>query len=60
MPRNGQNPSGKCQPRTYWSNGKCTGRHYCSSYDRIKRKPLAAPDAGIIGADARMDSLPAA
>ncbi|KAK9896547.1 hypothetical protein P389DRAFT_80984 [Cystobasidium minutum MCA 4210] len=47
MPRNGQNPSGKCQPRTYWANGKCTGRRYCDSYDRIKRRelaPAAMPD----------------
>lgn len=68
MPRNGQNPSGKCQPRTYWSNGKCTGRRYCNSYHRIKRKTLADPspapissdnDRDGIVADSKMDSFPA-
>jgi len=32
---------GNCQPRSYWSNGKCTGRHYCSG-TRLRRDVLGS------------------
>lgn len=42
-PKNGQDPNGNCQPRSYWDNGTCS-RHMCASYDKHKRD-------GVLGAN---------